>query len=157
MRTDSENAIKKLLQTYLEQNDYRKTPERFAVLDSVCSFDSFFSIQDLSDRLSERNFPVSRGTLYNTMKILISMRLVESMRVKGRACYKVSYTHNKCCRICTVCGKVSEVKAPEIVKIMDEIHLKRFRKESFSVCIYGVCSTCQAVLTRLKRKEKHKQ
>ena len=154
MKTDSESAIKQLLQIYLEQNNFRKTPERFAVIESVCSFDSIFTIQDLSDRLVERNFPVSRGTLYNTMRILIGLHIVESLKIKGMASYKVCYSHNRCYRICTVCGKVCEVKMPEVVKAMEALHIKRFRKENFSINMYGVCSTCQAVMTRWKKKHK---
>ena len=29
------------------------------------------------------------------------------------------------------------------------MHMKRFRKDGFTLYIYGICSTCQAKMTRL--------
>jgi Fur family ferric uptake transcriptional regulator len=53
-----------------------------------------------------------------------------------------------------MCGKVTEVKAPEIANAIEQIKLKRFRKDGYTLYIYGICSTCQAALTRQKKKQK---
>lgn len=101
----------------------------------------------------EMNFPVSRATLYNTIKLLLALRLVVCQRLCDGMRYKACYGDSKCVQVCTICGKVMEVKVPELTVALDNMHLKRFRKESFSVYIYGTCSTCQAMLTRQKKKE----
>ena len=64
MKNNCSDAVREILDNYLEQNNYRKTPERFAILDAVYSFNSYFSIQELSDRLIERCFPVSYALQY---------------------------------------------------------------------------------------------
>lgn len=156
MKNNSEKTVRQILKDYLEQNNHRKTPERFAVLDAAYSFSSLFSIQDLSDRLTEMNFPVSRATIYNTLKLLSAIRLVASRRMHDGVFYKASYAMNMCSQICTVCGKVTELKMPEVVAAIENSHLKRFRKQGFSVYVYGVCSSCQAVHTRQKNKENTK-
>ena len=154
MKTNPADTAKRILSTYIEQNKYRKTPERFAVLDAVYSFsNSYFSIQDLNDKLVENSFPVSRATLYNTIKLLMSLRLVLSLRLREGVRYKACFADNLCYQVCVICGKVTEVKVPNTLAFFEEMHLKRFRKESFSMYIYGTCSTCQAMLTRLKNKE----
>lgn len=153
MKNNCSDVVRDILDNYLEQNNYRKTPERFAILDAVYSFNSYFSIQELSDRLVERCFPVSRATLYNTVRLLMSLRLIVCLRLQQGVRYKACYSDNHCTQVCTVCGKVKEIKIPEIAELVDKTHLKRFRKEGFSMYIYGVCSTCQAMLTRLKNKE----
>ena len=56
--------------------------------------------------------------------------------------------------MCTVCGKVTEVRSPEITAAIDQLHLKRFRKDGFTLYIYGICSTCQARITRKKNTKK---
>jgi Fur family ferric uptake transcriptional regulator len=56
--------------------------------------------------------------------------------------------------MCTVCGKVTEVRSPEIAQAIDELRLKRFRKDGFTLYVYGICSTCQAKLTRQKNIKK---
>lgn len=153
MKNNCSDVVRDILDNYLEQNNYRKTPERFAILDAVYSFNSYFSIQELSDRLVERCFPVSRATLYNTVRLLMSLRLIVCLRLQQGVRYKACYSDKHCTQVCTVCGKVKEIKIPEIAELVDKTHLKRFRKEGFSMYIYGVCSTCQAMLTRLKNKE----
>lgn len=153
-KSNSDEAVKQIFNNYLEQNKFRKTPERFAILETVYGFDSYFSIQELGDKLEEKNFPVSRATLYNTIKILMRLRLIVSIRIQDGVRYKACFTDNGCVCVCTVCGKVNDVKVPGLAEIFGNTHIKRFRKDNFTMHIYGVCSTCQAMLTRLKRKEK---
>jgi Fur family ferric uptake transcriptional regulator len=53
---------------------------------------------------------------------------------------------------------VTELKTPLITEAINDTHLKRFRKEGYTLYIYGVCSTCQARLTKLRKKmEKEKE
>lgn len=153
MKTNSTETAKQILANYLEVNNCRKTPERFAVLEAVYSFGSYFSMQDLKNKLVERNFPVSTATLYNTMRLLMDLRLVLCQRLQQGMRYKACYADNRCYQVCTVCGKTKELKIADIVNVFDNMHLKRFRKDNFSMYIYGICSTCQAVLTRQKNKK----
>lgn len=153
MKNNSDEAVRQILNNYLEQHNCRKTPERFAILETVYGFSSYFSIQDLGDKLQENNFPVSRATLYNTIKLLMKLRLVVSLRMQDGIRYKACFADNECVQVCTVCGKVAEVKIPDMLEAFGNAHLRRFRKENFSMQIYGICSTCQGMLTRLKRKE----
>lgn len=152
MKEGVKAAVRQVLTTYLEQNKCRKTPERFAVLDAVYGFSCHFSMQELYDKLEQDNFPISRATLYNTINLFIKLRLVISHRLQGRTVYEACYTKkDHCYQICTVCGKESEVKTVGIAKFIDDMHLKRFRKDGFQLYLYGVCSTCQAKITRQKR------
>ena len=153
MESNSYAAAKQILNNYIEQNKCRKTPERFAVLEAVYGFASYFSIQELGERLEENNFPVSRATLYNTLKLLQELHLIVGLRMQGGMRYKAGFADGKCLQVCMKCGKVKEVKSQELIEVLDNLHLKRFRKDSFSLYIYGTCSTCQAMLTRQKRKE----
>jgi Fur family ferric uptake transcriptional regulator len=61
----------------------------------------------------------------------------------------MSHSH----QICTECGKVTELKTPLISQAIEDTHLKRFRKEGYTLYIYGVCSTCQAKLTKKKKQQ----
>jgi Fur family ferric uptake transcriptional regulator len=45
------------------------------------------------------------------------------------------------------------VKNPEVTKAINEMHLRRFRKDGFTLYVYGICSTCQAKLTRQKKQK----
>lgn len=154
--TDNVKAkVRVILDNYLESNHHRKTPERYAILDAVYSLKGHFTLDDLGALLEKKHFRVSRATLYNTMHLFIELRLV--MRhslvsgVKYEACYSSKDNHIH--QVCTVCGMVTEIYAPAVTEAVNETKLMRFRKDTYALYIYGVCSSCQAKITR-KRNEK---
>lgn len=53
MKENNKTAVRQILTKYLDDNKLRKTPERFAVLDAVYSFNGHFSIQELSEKIEE--------------------------------------------------------------------------------------------------------
>lgn len=149
-------AVEHILNNYLEMNNHRKTPERYAVLKAVYSIKGHFTLDELGQKLAdEYRFPVSRATLYNTLNLFMELRLVIRHRFQGTTKYEACYAgESHCHQICTVCGKVTEVMAPEITEAINQLHLKRFRKDGYSLYVYGICSTCQAVFTRRSKKQK---
>lgn len=149
-------AVEHILNNYLETSKHRKTPERYAILKAVYDMHGHFTLDELGEKLNvDGKFPVSRATLYNTLNLFLELRLVIRHRFQGATKYEASYEdENHCHQICTMCGKVTEVKAPEIANAIEQIKLKRFRKDGYTLYIYGICSTCQAVLTRQKKKQK---
>ena len=149
MKEDVKARVKEVLTAYLEKNNYRKTPERYAILDAVYSFHGVFTLQELNAYLRNRNFPVSRATLYNTMKLLMQLRLVIYQRTFNKTMFEASYnSRNHCHQICSVCGNIKEVPVPGMDEVVANAPLKRFRREGYSLYIYGICSSCQAKLTR---------
>jgi Fur family ferric uptake transcriptional regulator len=143
-----------ILDSYLEMNNHRKTPERYAILKAVNDTEGHFTLEELGQKLAdEYKFPVSRATLYNTLNLFMELRLVIRHRFQGTTKYEV-YGESHCHQICTMCGKVTEVKTPEVSEVIDNLHLKRFRKDGFSLYIYGICSNCQAAITKRQRKLK---
>lgn len=151
-------AVERILDSYLETSKHRKTPERYAILNAVYSIEGHFTLDELGAKLTEEcKFPVSRATLYNTLNLFMELRLVIRHRFQGTTKYEACYEgESHCHQICTVCGKVTEVKAPEITQAIEQLHLKRFRKDGYTLYIYGICSTCQGTITRQKNY-KHKQ
>ncbi len=150
------SAVERILDNYLEMNNHRKTPERYAILRAVYDMEGHFTIDELGEKLAaEDKFPVSRATLYNTLNLFMELRIVIRHRFQGTTKYESCYAgNNHCHQICTVCGKVSEIKVPELASVIETMHLKRFRKDGFSLYIYGICSTCQGAITRKSKKVK---
>ena len=156
MKDSVKDAVERILDSYLEMNNHRKTPERYAILRAVYDTDGHFTLDELGEKLvKEYKFPVSRATLYNTLNLFMELRLVIRHRFQGTTKYEACYDNNSHCQqMCTVCGKVTEVRSPEISEAISELRLKRFRKDGFTLYIYGICSTCQARLTRQKNTKK---
>ena len=159
MKASRLEAVVRILDNYLEMNNHRKTPERYTILKAIYSINGHFTLEELNEKLAtELGFPVARATLYNTINLFLELRLVTRHRFHGATKYEACYDNNNHChQICTMCGKVTEVKAPEIIEAVEGIRLKRFRKDGFSLYVYGVCSSCQTKLTRQKKQLKEKK
>ena len=150
------SAVERILDNYLEMNNHRKTLERYTILRAVYGIHGHFTLEDLSAKMiNEMNFHVSRATLYNTLNLFMALRLVIRHRFQGTTKYEACYDNNSHChQICTMCGKVMEVKSPEIIAAVENMPTKRFRKDGFTLYVYGMCSTCQARVTKRKKHEK---
>ena len=60
------DTVRQIFTEYLNANGHRKTPERYAILDTIYSIDGHFDIDMLySQMMNQENFRVSRATLYN--------------------------------------------------------------------------------------------
>ena len=155
MRENIKATVKNILASYLELNRHRKTPERFTILDAVYSMTGHFSLEELGDKLAgEYNFPVSRATLYNTLRLLIELRLVVRHRFQSTTKYEACYDNNSHChQICTMCGKVTEVKSQGVIDAINDMPTRRFHKDGFTLYVYGICSSCQAKQRRRSVKK----
>ena len=158
IKIDVWKNVLRILDNYLEMNNHRKTPERYTILKAIYNSEGHFTLEELGDKLiRDYNFPVSRATLYNTLNLFMQLRLVIRHRFQGSTVYEACYDNTSHChQICTMCGKVTEVKSPQISDAIEATHLKRFRKDGYTLYIYGICSTCQAKITRMRKKELNK-
>lgn len=148
-------TARQVLTDYLETQGHRKTPERYAVLDVVYSHKGRFLLENLSDELVKRNFRVSRATLYNTMNLFIKLQLVVKYILPDGTWYEACYEkRTQSYQVCTQCGKTKELSLPLVASAVEGSHLKRFRKEGFVLYVYGICSSCQAKLTRMRTARK---
>jgi len=154
MRESDKATVKNILTSYLELNNHRKTPERYAILDAVYEMKGHFTLEELGEKLNEElKFPVSRATLYNTLKLFMELRLVIRHRFQGATRYEACYDNNSHChQVCTICGKVTEFKSAAITRAINSVRSRRFRKDGFSLYVYGVCTSCQTKLTRQNQK-----
>ena len=153
VKENVKSTVKQILTAYLESNQLRRTPERYAILDIAYSFNRHFTLKELAGMLEENNFRVSRATLYNTMKLFTKLRLVVRHQLGGSTFYESCYASGShTYQICTECGKVTEIKNTAMQEVVKNMHLRRFHSDVFTIYIYGVCSTCVARQTRQKRK-----
>lgn len=156
IKIDVWKSVLRILDSYLEMNNHRKTPERYTILKAIYNTEGHFTLDELSDKLiRDYGFRVSRATLYNTLKLFMELRLIIRHRFQGSTMYEACFDNSSHShQICTICGKVKEIKSHDLAKAIDDLRLRRFRKDGFTLYLYGVCSTCQTKLTK-KKKEKN--
>ena len=152
MEENVKETVKQILTDYLQKNGHRKTPERYAILDTIYSIQGHFDIDTLYHYMEdEGNFRVSRATLYNTIILLMDANLVIRHQFGSSSQYERAYkngTHHH--MICTDCGIVTEFEDEKLKQAIVETKLKRFTTTHYSLYIYGMCSKCASA----KRKKK---
>ncbi len=152
------DTVRQIFTEYLNVHGHRKTPERYAILESIYAIEGHFDIDTLYQRMVEQEkFRVSRATLYNTIILLINARLVIKHQFGSSSQYEKSYnrdTHHHL--ICTQCGKVAEFLDDDLQRDIERTNLKRFHLSHYSLYLYGLCSKCDRENKRKIKNNKHK-
>ena len=139
---------------YLMQHGVKPSVQRLAVMEYLLDHRTHPSAEEIHTALVSKIPTLSKTTVYNTLKLFMELRLVLRHRFQGATKYEACYNNGSHShQVCTICGKVVEIKVPEINAAINDLRLKRFRKDGYSLYIYGVCSACQARMTRKKSNE----
>ena len=138
--TGLKEEVKKIFTAFLEQKKLRKTPERFAILDEIYGRKDHFDVDSLYLSMQDKNYRVSRATVYNTLDLLVDCDLVTRHQFgQSQSQYEKAFgfrQHDHL--ICTDCNKVVEFCDPRIQNIQTTVgELLEFEVIHHSLLLYA--------------------
>ncbi len=137
---DARSVVNQIFTEYLGSHAFRKTPERFAILDEIYSRDGHFDIESLFNFMKDKNYRVSRATLYNTIDLLIDCKLVTKHKFgRSQAQYEKTYQAGQHDHLIdTETGALVEFHDPRINEIIKSACAENdFIPHHYSLYIFG--------------------
>ncbi len=122
------------------------TPQRIAIKKKKKKRDGHYSAEDIYTTL-KKDFPyMSFSTVYNTLKTLSELQVVEELYLFDK---KVVFDNNTTPHIhflCTKCGKIYDIKSSKDfnldANLRSNIMIPEGLVEKVHVYMYGICKEC---------------
>jgi Fur family transcriptional regulator, ferric uptake regulator len=153
---NNNNVVIKKFREFLDDNHYRKTQERMVILKAILSKSGHFSVDDINKELDTKSYHVSRATIYNTFELLVEAGILHTLISNGvEIQYERFSISNHTHLVCTICGKIKDVKDNNLIAFMNTRKYTAFAMSYYTLYVYGICNSCARKLksqSNIKKK-----
>ena len=141
---NSYETFQEIFTNYLTEHKFRKTSERYAILERIYEQEGHFTADFLFNALKDK-YRVSLPTIYNTLELLLNCKLIVRQQIRNQqTLYKKNTgktVHNYA--VCTICGSVKEFTDKSIKTAVQVKKISRFQASHYLLYVYGICSRCK--------------
>ena len=132
----------KRFEVFLDLHSYRKTSERFAVLEELYALDRHIDVESLFVVMRNKEHSISRATIYNTLDLLVKCGLAVKHQFKEQnALYEQAlvYQHHDHL-VCNDCDIIKEFTDSRIDDIRKNVNTDlKTEIKNHSLVFYGDC------------------
>jgi Fur family ferric uptake transcriptional regulator len=130
---------------YINKNKGRITKARIIILNEIYRRHDHFNADDIYIELKNRNFNISRATIYRIFPVLLNAQLIREVSTNtGKKLYEHILGHNHHEHMkCEKCGALIEFKDKIIEKNINKLCSSiNFVPKSHTILITGICKKC---------------
>jgi Fur family ferric uptake transcriptional regulator len=156
--TEITEKLHNMFSEYLKNNKLRNTAERNAIFLKICNTKCLFTLEMIWQQLEDENFHVSRASIYNTVELLLGLKIVVRLQFAyTQVFYELKHlSDGHHYMICTSCGMAQSIKNEKLCDVLSRYKLPKFTSEYYSLYFYGICSKCKYKKVREETEKQEK-
>ena len=140
-----------IMEDYLRSQKKRCTVERRFVLQALYQLSSPVDIATLHDIVCADEGNVSLTTIYNTLDLLVELKLANRLELVSRGMTFFERTLGQEPHgfvICEKCGSIKVLRKLQVLQKFESQLPKGFLPEAYTLQIHGLCAKCQRAVSK---------
>ena len=139
----------------LRKRGYRLTPQRYMILSVIEEAMDHLSVEQITERVQQRNPYVSLSTVYRTLELLLNLGLVRENHLPGQQPrYEVAGGHAHHHLICQHCHQTIHLDEALLGKLNEQLQEKyHFHGIALNLLATGYCTSCWEHMPKEEERE----